>query len=149
MHYKCGTFYDSPVLFKFVPWTSARWHGATETPVFIEWVSGLYEQRLHTRNHTCTHTNTHTLTHTHTHTHTYIYIKLHGLSPRANYTDRATAGCRRSDCQLLRSCTFRTRIKTDKTKTIRHWIFKTGFVYLNFISGAISKNILKRFMIIL
>jgi hypothetical protein len=29
-------------------------------------------------------------------------IKLHGLSPRANYTDRATAACRQSDCQLLR-----------------------------------------------
>jgi hypothetical protein len=29
-------------------------------------------------------------------------IKLHDLSPRANYTDRATAACRRSDCQLLR-----------------------------------------------
>jgi hypothetical protein len=28
--------------------------------------------------------------------------KLHALSPRANYTDRATAACRRSDCQLLR-----------------------------------------------
>jgi hypothetical protein len=28
--------------------------------------------------------------------------KLHGLSPEANYTDRATAACRRSDCQLLR-----------------------------------------------
>jgi hypothetical protein len=28
--------------------------------------------------------------------------KLHGLSPRANYTDRETAACRRSDCQLLR-----------------------------------------------
>jgi hypothetical protein len=28
--------------------------------------------------------------------------KLHGLSPRANYTDRATAACRRSDCQLLK-----------------------------------------------
>jgi hypothetical protein len=25
--------------------------------------------------------------------------KLHGLSPRANYTERATAACRRSDCQ--------------------------------------------------
>jgi hypothetical protein len=31
------------------------------------------------------------------------YIKkLHGLSPRANYTDRAIAACWRSDCQLLR-----------------------------------------------
>jgi hypothetical protein len=29
-------------------------------------------------------------------------IKLHGPSPRANYTDRATAACRRSDCQHLR-----------------------------------------------
>jgi hypothetical protein len=28
--------------------------------------------------------------------------KLHGLSPRANCTDRATVACRRSDCQLLR-----------------------------------------------
>jgi hypothetical protein len=28
--------------------------------------------------------------------------KLHGLSPQANYTDRATAVCRRSNCQLLR-----------------------------------------------
>jgi hypothetical protein len=28
--------------------------------------------------------------------------KLHDLSPRANYTDRAEAACRRSDCQLLR-----------------------------------------------
>jgi hypothetical protein len=27
---------------------------------------------------------------------------LHGLSPQANFTDRATAACRRSDCQLLR-----------------------------------------------
>jgi hypothetical protein len=28
--------------------------------------------------------------------------KLHGLSLQANYTDRATAASRRSDCQLLR-----------------------------------------------
>jgi hypothetical protein len=28
--------------------------------------------------------------------------KLRGLNPRANYTDRATAVCRRNDCQLLR-----------------------------------------------
>jgi hypothetical protein len=28
--------------------------------------------------------------------------KLHGLSPRANYTDRATAASWRSGCQLLR-----------------------------------------------
>jgi hypothetical protein len=28
--------------------------------------------------------------------------KLHGQSPWANYTDRVTAACRRSDCQLVR-----------------------------------------------
>jgi hypothetical protein len=28
--------------------------------------------------------------------------KLHGLNPRANYTDRTTTACRRSDCQHLR-----------------------------------------------
>jgi hypothetical protein len=32
----------------------------------------------------------------------YRKKNLHGLSPRANYTDWATATCRRSDCQLLR-----------------------------------------------
>jgi hypothetical protein len=31
-----------------------------------------------------------------------LKTKLHCLSPRANYTDRATAACRRSDCQLVR-----------------------------------------------
>jgi hypothetical protein len=31
-----------------------------------------------------------------------ISNELHGLSPRVNYTDRATAASRRSDCQLLR-----------------------------------------------
>jgi hypothetical protein len=33
---------------------------------------------------------------------TILKLKLHGLSPRASYTDRATAACRRSDCQLVR-----------------------------------------------
>jgi hypothetical protein len=33
---------------------------------------------------------------------TELIKKLHDLSPRANYTDRATAACRRSNCQLLR-----------------------------------------------
>jgi hypothetical protein len=31
----------------------------------------------------------------------FILKKLHGLSLRANYTDLATAACRRSDCQLV------------------------------------------------
>jgi hypothetical protein len=33
---------------------------------------------------------------------TKLKTKLHGLSPRANYTGRATVACRRSECQLLR-----------------------------------------------
>jgi hypothetical protein len=33
--------------------------------------------------------------------HRVINNKLHGQSPPANYTDRATAACRRSDCQLF------------------------------------------------
>jgi hypothetical protein len=33
--------------------------------------------------------------------HYTVKKKLHGLSPRANYTDRATAACRRRDCQFL------------------------------------------------
>jgi hypothetical protein len=31
-----------------------------------------------------------------------IMDSIHGLSPRANYTDRATAASRRNDCRLLR-----------------------------------------------
>jgi hypothetical protein len=31
-----------------------------------------------------------------------VRVKLRGLSPQANYTDRATAACWRSWCQLLR-----------------------------------------------
>jgi hypothetical protein len=31
----------------------------------------------------------------------YVNKRLHGLSPRANYTDRATAACRRSDWQIF------------------------------------------------
>jgi hypothetical protein len=30
-----------------------------------------------------------------------LTLELHGLSPRANHIDGATAACRRSDCQLL------------------------------------------------
>jgi hypothetical protein len=37
------------------------------------------------------------------HTHSQLKkTKLHGLSPRASYTDRAIAAYRRSDCQLFR-----------------------------------------------
>jgi hypothetical protein len=31
-----------------------------------------------------------------------LKLKLHGFSPQENYTDRATAACRRSCCQFLR-----------------------------------------------
>jgi hypothetical protein len=45
------------------------------------------------------HTRTHARTHTHTHTHTKR--SLCDLSPRANYTDRATVAFQESKCQLL------------------------------------------------
>jgi hypothetical protein len=48
---------------------------------------------LRQRSHCVRHVNLHTNKQTN---------KLHGLSPRANHTDRATAACRRSDCQLVR-----------------------------------------------
>jgi hypothetical protein len=35
--------------------------------------------------------------------------KLRGLSPQANYTDRATAACRRSYCQLRGCCVVKAR----------------------------------------
>jgi hypothetical protein len=31
----------------------------------------------------------------------FWFKKIHGVSPQAKYTDRATAACRRSDCQLF------------------------------------------------
>jgi hypothetical protein len=43
---------------------------------------------------------------------------LHGLSPRSNYTDRATAACRRSDCQLLQIEAYCTDIWFDS----RGWL---------------------------
>jgi hypothetical protein len=53
--------------------------------------------------------------------------KLHGLSPRANYTDRATAACRRSDCQLL-------RIRGD---TLSPWRIPTAVLSV-FWTGAVT-----------
>jgi hypothetical protein len=41
--------------------------------------------------------------------------KLHGLNTRANYTDRATAACRRSECQLFMS------FKHKKYLNIKYW----------------------------
>jgi hypothetical protein len=38
----------------------------------------------------------------HVYIYIYIFFFIRGLSPRANYKDRATAACRRIYCQLLR-----------------------------------------------
>jgi hypothetical protein len=46
-----------------------------------------------------------------------LKTKLHGLSLRANYTDRATAACRRSDCQLLY-----LYLTEKKCGYLNHWI---------------------------
>jgi hypothetical protein len=43
------------------------------------------------RTHSRTHTNTHAHTNTNTNTHTHTLKKIRGMSPRGNYTNRATA----------------------------------------------------------
>jgi hypothetical protein len=57
--------------------------------------------------------------------------KLHGLSPRANYTDRATTACRRSDCQLLRieGATWSTESQLRLNWTFSRKISKFYFWY--------------------
>jgi hypothetical protein len=50
-----------------------------------------------------------------------LKTKLRGLSPRGNYTERATAACRRSFCLFL-------RIESCVVSTIDHYIRILGFL---------------------
>jgi hypothetical protein len=68
----------------------------------------------------------------------YIYIiyNLHGLSPRANYTDRAIAACQRSKCQLFADRGCRLVIVTDHHGRIlgfldRRYIYIYIYIYYN------------------
>jgi hypothetical protein len=68
--------------------------------------------------------------------------KLHGLSPRANYTDRATAACRRSECQLFADKGFHVVSVTDPYGRILGYIDQPVTVATKKLTAA---NILKIF----
>jgi hypothetical protein len=59
------------------------------------------------------------------------YKKLHGLSPRANYTDRATAACRRSDCQLFADRECHVVSLTDPYGRILCFLFRSRYFSIN------------------
>jgi hypothetical protein len=53
--------------------------------------------------------------------------KLHGLSPRVNYTDRATEACRRSDCQLFTDRGCHVVSVTDPYCRIFGFLYRTRY----------------------
>jgi hypothetical protein len=57
-----------------------------------------------------------------------LHITLHGLSPRANYTDRATAACRRSDCQLFADRGYHVVSVTDPFGRILGFLNRSRYV---------------------
>jgi hypothetical protein len=62
----------------------------------------------------------------------YYRNELHGLSPRANYTDRATAASRRSECQLLRiKCATWSAWRIPTVILLFNLIFGYLFIYIN------------------
>jgi hypothetical protein len=54
-------------------------------------------------------------------------MKLHGLSPRAKYTDRATAACRRSDCQLFADRRYHVVSVTDPYSPILGFLDRSRY----------------------
>jgi hypothetical protein len=56
--------------------------------------------------------------------------KLHGLSPRANYTDRATAACLRSDCQLFADRGFHVVSVTDPYGHILGFLDRSRYFFI-------------------
>jgi hypothetical protein len=96
-HFVCCvtlTLYSSSSIFAILIHSSTfyvhgrhSYRGAPRRDVFIPLITQMGGRCLYRRN---------------AHINIFQQIKLHGPSPRANYTDRATAACRRSDCQLLR-----------------------------------------------
>jgi hypothetical protein len=57
--------------------------------------------------------------------------KLHGLSPRANYTDRATAACRRSDCQHFADRGSHVVSVTDPYRRILGFLERSRYFSIN------------------
>jgi hypothetical protein len=62
---------------------------------------------------------------------TYYKKKLHGLSPRANYTDRATTACRRSNCQFFADRGCHVVSVTDPYGSILGFLDKSRYFSIN------------------
>jgi hypothetical protein len=73
--------------------------------------------------------------------------KFNGLSPRGNYTDWATAACRRSDCQLLRIDGAKWRVTDPYGRILgfldrsRYFLSSSSSVVLTRLSGPRSRLI--------
>jgi hypothetical protein len=57
-----------------------------------------------------------------------LKTKLHGLSPRANYTDRTTAVCRRSDCQHFADRWYNMVSVTDPYSSILGFLHRSRYL---------------------
>jgi hypothetical protein len=89
----------------------------------------------------------------------FLYVtkktKLHGLSPRANYTDRPTATCRRSDCQLFADRGCHVVSVMDPYGRIlgfldrsRYFLSSSSSVVLTSLSGPRSRPITFFFLVV-
>jgi hypothetical protein len=79
--------------------------------------------------------------------HSHIKTKLHGLSPRPNSTERATAACRQSDCQLFADRGCHVVSVTDPYGRIlgflgrsRYFLSSSSSVVLTRLSGPCSRS---------
>jgi hypothetical protein len=68
--------------------------------------------------------------------------ELHGLSPRANYTDRATAACRQSSCQIFADIVCHVVSMTDPYGRILGFLERIRYFSINRtrFSGSVAKN---------
>jgi hypothetical protein len=70
----------------------------------------------------------------------YSSLLLRGLSPRANYTDRATAACRRSWCQLLRIRGCHVVYLTDPYGRIFGFLDRSRYFFLQAAAQLYSRG---------
>jgi hypothetical protein len=69
-----------------------------------------------------------------------IKTKLRGLSPRANYADRATAACHRIWCQLLRIEGFHVVIATDPYGRILGFLDRSRYFFFQVAPQLYSRG---------
>jgi hypothetical protein len=68
------------------------------------------------------------------------FIKLRGLSPRANYTDRETAVCRRSKCQLCADIGCHVVTGTDPYGRILGFLDRSRFFFIQVAPQLYSRG---------